>query len=316
MAQPLKPPALHPGDPVRIVSLASPVEKAALEKGCAELERLGLVPRIDREAVLARHSFFAGPADGRARAVKEALAEPDTGGVFCTRGGYGSNYLLSYLRGFEPAAKIVLGYSDITSLQVFLWQTLGWVTFYGPMVASGFDESNGYDRDSFSLALGQNAGGWSIDLQGEALTSGSSEGILLGGCLTLVEATLGTPWELDTTGAILVLEDRGMRPYQVDRALMHLRQAGKFRKIRGLVLGEFPECAAPDGGENVRDVAMRVFTSARETASLPLVFGVPAGHTRRAMLTLPLGVQARLAAADASGGKSGTRLDILEPAVT
>lgn len=327
MPHALKPPALRPGDAVRIVSLASPVDPASLEGGCAELERLGYVPKLDREAVLARDSFFAGPAPHRLLALKEALAEPDTKAIFCARGGYGSNYLLDDLSALQPLApKILLGYSDLTSLQIFLWQTLRWVSFYGPMVASGFDAGApaGYDRNSFCAALGQNKAGWSIDLQADTLASGAAEGILLGGCLTLIETTLGTPWELDTAGAILVLEDRGMRPYQVDRALMHLKQAGKFRDVRALIFGEFPECAAPDGGETVREVVARILAPpAPHSAGIPILFGTPVGHASRPMLTLPLGVRARLAAAaSASAASSGAtggaaaRLDVLEPAVT
>ena len=87
------------------------------------------------------------------------------------------------------------------------------------------------------------------------MSPGEAQGRLLGGCLTLVETTLGTPWELETDGAILVLEDRGMKPWQVDRALMHLLQAGKFKSVRGIVLGDFPECESPvPGSPTVRDV--------------------------------------------------------------
>jgi muramoyltetrapeptide carboxypeptidase len=319
MSQPLKPHALRPGDAIRIVSLASPVDEAKLDRGCAEIEHLGYVPRVDRDDVLARDSFFAGPTSRRALALKQAFAEPDTRAIFCARGGYGSNYLLPDLSVAEaPAPKILLGYSDLTSLQLFLWQKLRWVTLYGPMIAAGFDEgaAGGYDRNSFCAAVSESAAVWPIDLQGETLTPGGAEGILLGGCLTLVETALGTPWELDTTDAILVLEDRGMKPYQVDRVLMHLKQAGKFRAVRGIILGEFPECHAPDGGESVRDVASRILApDGHGRGHMPVVFGAAIGHTARPMLTLPLGVRARLTASAAAGGKSCGQLDILEPAV-
>lgn len=318
MFHPLKPAPLHPGDAVRIVSLASPVDEGSVERGCVELKRLGYVPQMDRDAVLSSESYFAGTASQRLAALKQALIESDTKAIFCSRGGYGSNYLLDDLgRNFEaPRPKILLGYSDVTSLQVFLWQRLRWVTLYGPMVASGFERgTSGYDQNSFCAAVSQNATGWKVDLQGETIVAGEAEGILLGGCLTLLETTLGTPWEIDTSGAILLLEDRGMRPYQVDRALMHLRQAGKLRDIRGIVLGEFPESAAPDGGESVRDVVVRILTRTDGCARPPIVFGAAIGHTPRAMLSLPLGVRARLTASIASGGDNGTQLEILESAV-
>jgi muramoyltetrapeptide carboxypeptidase len=125
--------------------------------------------------------------------------------------------------------------------------------------------------------------------------------------MTLIEATIGTPWELDTRGAVLVLEDRAMKPYQVDRVLMHFKQAGKFNGVAGILLGEFPECEAPvKGSPTVRDVCNRILGP----LGIPIVFGAPVGHTPRPMLTLPLGVKARI---DATG--EGL-LEILEAAVS
>jgi muramoyltetrapeptide carboxypeptidase len=299
MPEPLKPSALRPGDTIRVLSLSSPVEEARFDRGCEELTRLGYKPSFDRASILARDGFFAGSAADRLAALKQAFSDPAVRGVFFTRGGYGVNYLLDQLTIAPGAPKILLGYSDVTSLQIFLWQKLGWVTLYGPMVASGFDKgagsSHGYEPESLMRALTETKQGWSIDLSGEPLSPGEMDGILLGGCLTLVETTLGTAWELDTRGAILILEDRGMKPWQVDRALMHLKQAGKFRGIRGIILGDFPECEGPEGSETVRDVARRILGR----LGVPVVWGVPIGHTSRAMLTIPLGVRAELSSAGA-----------------
>jgi muramoyltetrapeptide carboxypeptidase len=314
MPQPLKPPAVRPGDSVRVLSLASPVEEARLNRGCEELGRLGFVPVMEREEVLAADGFFSGSASARLAALKQGLTEPGTRAIFCSRGGYGTTYLLDGLSVALATPKIVLGYSDLTSLQVFLWQKFRWVSLYGPMVASGMDKgagvTKGYDRESLLHALNETKQGWSIDLSGESMTPGKADGVLLGGCLTLIETALGTPWELDTQGAILVLEDRAMKPWQVDRALMHLIQAGKCRGIQGILLGDFPECDAPEGSETVKDVARRILAS----LGVPIVWGAPVGHTMRPMLTLPLGVRARLFAGEA--GTSATKLEILEPAVS
>ena len=310
MLQPLKPPALRPGDAIRILSLASPVDETRLERGCEELKRLGYAIRMDRARVMAREGFFAGAHKDRAEALKEGIYESASRAIFCTRGGYGSNYLLESLRDFPAEPKIFCGFSDVTSVQIFLWQKLRWVTFHGPMVASGMDgganSPAGYDRNSLISALTEAKQGWSIDLEGESVVAGVAEGVLLGGCLTLVEATLGTPWALETEGAILVLEDRDMKPYQVDRALMHLKQAGKFDAVAGVILGEFPGCDAPPGTASVKDVVQEILGP----LGIPIVWGAPVGHTPRAMLTLPLGVRARVS----TSGKP--MLDILEPAVT
>lgn len=310
MPQPLKPPALRPGDAIRVLSLASPVQEDHLQAGCDELTRLGYIPKLDRASALARESFFAGPTAGRLAALKEALSDSVTRAIFCSRGGYGSNYLLDGLSVALAAPKIFLGSSDLTSLQLFLWQKFRWVTFYGPMVASNFDRGagapHGYDCPSLMSALTETRHGWSIELQGSPIGSGQAEGALLGGCLTLVEAALGTPWEPDTNGSILLLEDRGMRPYQVDRALMHLKQAGKFRGVLGIILGDFPECDPPPDGETVESVVRRILSP----LGIPIVWGVPFGHTLRSTLTLPLGVRAELS----SAGRG--ILKILEPACT
>ena len=309
MPQTLKPAPLHSGASLRILSLASPVDESRLDRGTREIERLGYQPKIDRERVLARGGFFAGSTAERSAALKEALTESDTGAIFCSRGGYGSNYLLEGLSVALATPKILLGYSDMTSLQIFLWQKFRWITLYGPMVAAGLDHGagapEGYEPDSFMRALSEAKQGWPIPLPGtEAVMPGSADGTLVGGCLTLIETALGTPWELDTHGAILVLEDRGMKPWQVDRALMHLKQSGKLRGVSGVLLGEFPECEGPEGTETVLDVARRILG----TMGFPIVWGAAIGHTKRPMLTLPLGVRARLKADETS------RLEILEPA--
>jgi len=311
MLEPVKPPALLPGSVLRIVAPAGAVDETRFRYGCAELERLGYQPRWS-PAVLAREGYFAGTADARLTDLRQAFAESNSQAIVAARGGYGSNYLLAGLdRLAAVSPKAIIGYSDLTNLQALLWKQRRWVTFYGPMVAAGFEGGAnadvGYDLASFCQALTQTDAGWTLPLAGEALSSGDAEGVLLGGCLTLIESLLGTPWELETDGAILLLEDRQMRPYQVDRALMHLSLAGKFKKIRGVILGDFPDC---DSGEPempaVRDVCARVLGP----LGVPMVFGVPFGHTYRPMLTLPLGVRAKLRAAPSP------ELEILESAVT
>lgn len=308
MPRAIKPPPLESGDSVRVIAPASPVEEESLRRGCAELERLGFACKWDPR-VLARQGYFAGSTEERLAKLLMALDENSSRAIFCARGGYGSGYLLDRL---EPrklkTPKALVGFSDITALQIFLWQKKRWVTFYGPMITAGLDQGanapRGYDMESFEQALMQSNHGWRIGLCGETLLFGQAEGILLGGCLTLIEATLGTPWEIETNGAIVLLEDLSMKPYQIDRALLHLRQAGKLDKLRGVVLGEFPECDAPSGSPTAREVFERILGPLR----IPVVYGAPVGHTPRAMLTIPLGVRAKLVA------QGSGRLEILEPA--
>lgn len=306
----IKPPALAPGATVRVVATAGPVDEGRLRRGAAELERLGYQPEWDA-SVLARDGYFAGTAEARARELSLALADSHASAVMGARGGYGTGYLLDALDGLErPQAKALIGFSDLTLLLNLAWKRWNWVTFYGPMVAAGFHcgsgAENGYDERSFRLALTKADSGWDLPLAGETMVEGEAEGRVVGGCLTLLRALIGTPWEPDTNGAILLIEDLNMKPYQVDRALMHLKLAGKFRGVRGFLLGDFPNCDPPaDDGPTVRQVVERILAP----LEVPLVWGVPVGHTARPMLTVPLGVRARLVARDAG------RLDILEPAV-
>jgi len=154
---------------------------------------------------------------------------------------------------------------------------------------NGAGAPGGYDESSFLQALSGAQPSWTIPLRGETLTGGTAEGIILGGAMTLLEATVGTPWELDTDGAILLLEDRAMKPYQVDRVLMHLKHAGKLSKLRGIILGDFPECEPPvTDSPSVRDVCGRILSRWHSNG-----FWRAGGHTARPMLTVPLGVRAR-----------------------
>jgi muramoyltetrapeptide carboxypeptidase len=305
-----KPKALVPGSAVRIVAPAGPVEEAKLRLGTAELERLGF-RALCNEAVLAREGYFAGGTEKRALEVGRALMEPGTAAVIAARGGYGTGYLLEALDGLDPARpKAIFGYSDVTLLHALAWHRWNWVTFYGPMVAAGFHagpgRTDGYDERSFRLAATETESGWTLPLAGEAMVEGEAEGRIAGGCLTLLRSLIGTDWEPETDGTILLIEDLNMKPYQVDRALMHLKLAGKLEGVRGLLLGDFPGCEPPvDGGPTVRDVVERLL----EPLGVPIVWGAPIGHTHRPVLTVPLGVRARIEARGAG------RLEILEPAV-
>jgi muramoyltetrapeptide carboxypeptidase len=277
--------------------------------GLAELKRQGfqVVSNQDSKA----EGYFAGPSLERMNSFIAGVNSAEIDGLVALRGGYGSNYLLDFdLERNLGQHKSVIGFSDLTTLQIYLWQQCGWVTFYGPMVVGGINAGagapRGYDENSFLQAIGKTECGWKLRLKGEPVLAGQSMGRVLGGCMTLLEATIGTPWELDTTDAILVLEDRAVKPYQVDRVLMHLKQAGKFKGIRGIVLGEFPESQPMvAGAPSVKEVCARIL----RPLGVPIVFGAPVGHTTRPMLTIPLGIQGRL---DAEG--EGT-LEFLEPAV-
>ncbi|HEY6264542.1 MAG TPA: LD-carboxypeptidase [Candidatus Acidoferrum sp.] len=306
---PRKPKALASGSRLGVFAPASPAPAVDMIAGLTELKRLGfqVVANQDTKA----EGYFAGSSLERVGGFQAAVNSDQVEGMIALRGGYGSTYLLDYkLEKSLSNPKCLIGFSDITSLQIYLWQKCGWVTFYGPMVAAGLNSgpgvTKGYDENSFLQAIGRKEAGWKLRLRGEPMLTGNATGRVLGGCMTLLEASIGTPWELDTRDSILVLEDRAMKPYQVDRVLMHLKQCGKFEGVRGIVLGDFPESEpAVAGAPTVREVCARIL----RLLGVPLIFGAPVGHTPRPMLTIPLGIKARL---DADG--EGT-LEFLESAV-
>jgi len=294
----LKPKPLRRGARIAYFAPASPPsDPADMQMGILELRRLGfdVVPAHE----FLPSGYFAAPAEERLEGFLGALRNPEFDGLVALRGGYGSTYLLDSLRPEDfGAPKCLIGYSDITALQTFLWQNCRWVNFYGPMISAGFDHGpndlRGFDDEAFLNAVSNVSGNWSLNLRGESLCEGEAEGVVLGGCLTMLQTSLGTPWEIDTEGAILLLEDTHMKPYQVDRALMHLKQAGKFANLRGIILGEFPgsDLSIP-GSPTVRAVCKHILTP----LGVPVIYGAPVGHAERAMLTIPFGVRTRLRAA-------------------
>ena len=307
--KPEKPLALKKGSRIGLVAVSSPAERGDMLAGIQELERLGFA--VEEPIMEQAQGYFAGTTEERTQNLCKTFLKKTVDGVVAIRGGYGATYVAheSMLKRLKEP-KCVIGFSDFTVIQTILTGQRNWVTFYGPMVAAGLNhgvgQPHGYDEESFREAVGRTRGKWKLELSGESLLEGSATGRLHGGCLTLLQNTLGTPWEIETEGTILVLEDTHMKPYQVDRALMQLKQAGKLRGVNGVLLGDFPHCAPTvNGGATVREICERILGP----LGVPVVYGAPIGHTARPMLTIPLGVRGKLIA------KGEGTLEILEPAV-
>jgi muramoyltetrapeptide carboxypeptidase len=294
----LKPARLAPGDRVAIVAPASPFEREAFDSGVAELSRIGFLPTYD-DSVFAREGYVAGTPALRATALRTAWADPTIAGVMAARGGFGSVQLLPLLDRAEArrACKAFVGYSDLTSLLAFLTTTCGLVAFHGPMVAGTLARgAAGYDERSLRRCLTRAEPlGELAAARLETLQAGEATGSLLGGTLTQLVASLGTPYAFDPpVGYLLFLDEVDERPYRVDRMLTQLRLSGLLGRAAGVVFGELPGCDEPDGRVRIRAVVadlMRDFPG-------PVVFGLPSGHTRQPGLTLPLGVAARLVATE------------------
>jgi muramoyltetrapeptide carboxypeptidase len=301
----IKPAALRPGNRIGVVAPASSFNREAFLLGCERLRAMGYDP-VFREDIFDRDLYFAGPAERRAREFHEFWERSDIAGLICVRGGYGSNYLLESLDFAKLAStpKILLGCSDITSLLTVIADRTGLVTFHGPMIAKDICGGS-FDPESWNNAL-QGADRWTIRGELEVLKPGRTRGRLYGGCLSMLVASLGTPFEIETGGTILFVEDVGEKPFRIDRMLMHLHLAGKLKGVRGFVFGEMLDCLPPPGETyTLRQVITRVLSP----YDVPIVWGLKSGHVTGGNITLPLGVEAELNAV-----QSGVELKILEAA--
>ena len=294
-----KPRALHPGDRIAIVAPASPLPESTavseLELGIEELRRLGFDVDYD-ETLLERTGYTAGSAATRAHALNGAWADPSVAAIVCARGGYGSAQLLPLLdvADFRATPKALIGYSDNTSLLTWLTLQCGMVCFHGPMIDRRLSRGPaGYDRDTFERALMRAAPiGAITHPQLEVIRDGEAAGMLIGGTMTQLAASLGTPWAFaPPPGSVLFFDEVAERPYRVDRLFTQLAQAGIVERASALVFGELPRCSEPDGVPAIRDV-IRDLT--KDFAG-PVLFGLPSGHTETATLTLPFGIRARIA---------------------
>jgi muramoyltetrapeptide carboxypeptidase len=299
---------LSPGDRVALVAPASSFPPEALAAGVAELARLGLEAVYD-DTIFEKTRFEAGSAESRARAIHAAWADPGIAGLIAVRGGYGSAQLLPLLDAAlaRQARKVLVGYSDITAILSWYGRH-GLAAIHGPMIDRRLSKgAAGYDEASFRKVLmsGEPAGELRPDGL-ETLHAGQARGVLAGGTLTQLMASLGTPWAFEPPpDSVLFLEDIGERPYRIHRLLTQAAQAGLFARARAVVFGEFPGCDEPGGGPAIRDV-LKEFTAG---FGGPVLFNFPSGHTAGPTWTLPLGVRA-----DVTGGAAAS-LQILDAAV-
>lgn len=306
--QRVKPRALRPGDTVGIVAPASNIQPALLEAGCRGLSQLGYKP-FYLPSIFEQDLYFAGSMTRRARELEEMFERDEVRAIVCARGGYGCNYLMPALNleKIKAHPKILVGYSDVTTLLTFFADACGVVTFHGPMVTKDFSENGKVHLPSWNAAVTGAEAHWEIPADGIApLVPGSGDGVLYGGCLSMLAASLGTPYEIKTDGTILFLEDVAAKPFQIDRMLMQLKLAGKLRKVQGIVLGEMLDCAQHPAQEyTLQEVVKRIVGD----LGIPVAFGLSSGHVSRPNITLPIGVHATLVVDDK------VHLTITEPAV-
>jgi muramoyltetrapeptide carboxypeptidase len=269
---------------IAIAAPAGPFDRRRFQKGVALLKKAGFGVAY-RSDIFARRDYLAGDDRRRSRELTEALGAPFSTLLFA-RGGYGCQRIVPLLKS-KVASKIVMGSSDLTVILIHLWKKYRMPSYYGPMVAPHMSESKTVARVVRALTDPDFFDRQPLQAK-TALRGGRAWGRLVGGCLSLVAATLGTPLEIDTKGCILFLEDTNEEPYAVDRLLTQLAQAGKFRGVKGLVFGTFKQ-------KNILFPASvrKVIAEKFRTFPGPVLWGVRFGHCKNPLL-LPFGGEGRI----------------------
>lgn len=300
-----RPLPLRKGDVIAVVAPAGPVNPGRLAKGIARLGQAGFAPQV-ADGVLEKDAFFAGDDAHRAAQLAWAFGHPEARAVMAARGGYGTTRILPLMDWKEIVARrrLVVGFSDITAILSYLSTRLRFPAIHGPMPAA--DLASRYDakalEDFRRLAAGEVSPKEPWGEVSERVRAGAAEGILTGGCLSVVTALLGTPYAPDFRGALLFLEDVGEPCYRLDRMLTQWFQSGRLAGVAGILVGKM----APVAGEKEEDI-VKVFAAAGRRLRVPVRYGFPAGHAGPNH-PLPFGVRARL---DAKG-----RLFLLESPVS
>ena len=306
----IRPRALRRGDLVGVCAPAGAVEPERLARGVAELEALGLRVRVT-PGTTGREFFTSGSAAHRRDELQGLFADDEVAAIVYARGGAGAGALLPLL---DPALlrshpKAHVGCSDITFLHLFL-DRLEVGSVHGPMAAGDLADGS-YDRGSLRHVLFGEGEPYRAEAEDLApLRAGEGEGVLQGGCLSILASAAGTPWALHPAreGTLLFVEDVHERPYRLDRMLRQLRQSGAFASLRGIVFGDMRGCSPKlDEGYSLEAVIL----DALEGLEVPVALGLSSGHTANPAVSLPLGVRARL-----SCEESAARFEVLEPATS
>ena len=290
-----KPRALRPGDVIGVAAPAGPVDEERLRRGATELERLGFAVRLG-DGILERRGFTAGSVDNRVDQLHELFEDPEVAAVACARGGAGILHLLPHLDRelLRDNPKLLIGYSDVTLLHLEM-ERIGLASLHGPMVARELAEGDGaYDPATLHHGLtGEGAPYASQPDELLALAAGGAEGVLRGGCLSLLAGAAGTPWGRrgGDEPTLLFLEDVDEKPYRVDRMLRQLRASGALQGVTGIVFGDMKGCS-PSFEDDYR--LEDVLLEALDGLDGPIALGLSSGHTAHPNVTLPFGVRARL----------------------
>jgi muramoyltetrapeptide carboxypeptidase len=289
----IQPSRMKKGDVIAIVAPASPIElRDALEGGIAALERMGFRVHFS-DRIFQSSRYLAGNDPERAEELMQAFEDPLVKAIIALRGGYGCARLVPLLteKRLRPHPKIFIGFSDLTTLHLYFHKHFGWTTIHGPMAASPAlrNITPQQEQNFISLLTDPNYHPALSFPYLETWIQGVAEGPLIGGCLSLITASLGTAYEIETEGRILFLEDQGEAPYRLDRMLTHLRLAGKLQPLAGILLGDFQDCESTQGNYSSSEILREALAGLK----IPVIANFPAGHGRDNW-AIPLGANVHL----------------------
>jgi len=307
----VKPAALRSGATLAVLSPASTPKSDLVQRGIGRLQELGYRTVLGKHALDRGPLYYAGTLEQRLEDFHSAFADPAVDGIICTRGGWGSAELLPFLDAalIRANPKAFIGYSDHTALHSWLHNEANLVTFHAPMVAADFAREDGVDMASWQHATADDTS-WSLGAADglRVLRGGIAEGVLRGGCLSILAESLGTPYAPQIADSILFLEDIGTKPYQWDRMLLHLRYSGILKEAHGIVFGDMRQCVP----EEENDYLERAILHSLRDFEGPIAIGLRSGHVGVPNVTLPLGIPVKLDLAEAGN----PRMHFLEAAVT
>ena len=299
----IKPKRLKKGDTVGLISPGGFIKETELNESIANIENLGFKV-VPGEAVLGKHGYLGGNDKQRADDMNKMFSDNQIDGIFCSRGGYGCSRILPLLdyKLIKNNPKALIGYSDITALFYGIYAKTGLLGFHGPVGISTFNE---YSVNIFSEVVMspkketvlQNADETNTapEYQREIIRSGTTEGTLIGGNLSIVVSLIGTPYDVDSKDKIYFLEEVSEEPYRVDRMFTQMIQAGKFDKAAGIALGVFSKCNPRESISGIGNSfsLMEVIYDRLFDLGIPVVYGMSFGHITNKM-TLPVGIKAKL----------------------
>lgn len=301
--------ALRPGDCIGVIAPASTTNPKNLSAPLELLKSYGYRVKV-AESCSSEHEIFAGTDEQRAEELNEFFRDDDVKAILCMRGGYGSARILDLLDYGMIAAhpKALIGYSDITALHTVLGEKSGIVTVHGPMFLSlAAPQNSEYTHRQFFGGLRSTKPAGRIQLPAgrklETVIAGTAEGVIMGGNLSIIASLAGTPYELDGTGALLLIEEIGEKPYRIDRMMNQLWQNGLLNRVNGILIGDFIDCR--DNDSYTFEHAVKHYA---RLSKKPVIKGIPAGHGKDNAF-IPFGVHAVM-----KGNKDGTASLVIDEA--